>query len=440
MTIPYIMGRDSITVAVNGATSTVREGQANYAALREAIKSKDWDAIPDLLTPAKAVETFGAGNIKIVNGEVTMNGRVLRNGVTARILQMVAEGFDAAPLMKFLENLMANPSKTAVDELYDWLEGTSLPITEDGYFLAYKKVRDDYLSFYDGKTSNRVGETPNMPRNEVNDDRDQTCSQGLHFCSMSYLGSYYGGQGRVMILKINPADVVSIPSDYDFAKGRAWQYLVIGEHEGGEKTEAFDTPVVSATGAPVYGTVRKAAAAPVTAVLGVEFGTVARAELVNQAVKAAMSSSVAHLSAAVSGAQARVDGFDDAWSNAAPDLSRSRSTNAREVVAYAQAYFEGYDKCMGATTQAATSTVDHSLADDYDWETDEERAEINKLLNSVKDPATTRHGSENGYDDGHDDGYNDARLGNKFNLSRALGSGKGYRAAYVEGYLDSYSA
>lgn len=436
MTIPYIMGRDSITVAVNGATATVREGQANYAALREAIKTKDWDAIPDLLTPAKAVETFGAGSIKVVNGEVTMNGRVLRNGVTARILQMVAEGFDAQPLMKFLENLMANPSKTAVDELYDWLEGTLLPITEDGYFLAYKKVRNDYLSFYDGKTSNRVGETPNMPRNEVNDDRDQTCSQGLHFCSMSYLSQYYGGQGRVMILKINPADVVSIPSDYNNAKGRAWQYLVIGEHKGGETKEAFDTPVVSATGAPVYGSVRKQAAAPVTSVLGVEFGTVARAELVNQAVKAAMTSKG---SVGVNVPQARVDGFDDAWNGDAPNLARVSSSNAREVVEYATAYFDGYDKCMGAS-KAGVIKTDHAEADDFDWHTDEERAAIVDLLNSVKNATTTRHGGDRGYADGKADGYSDSRMARKFNLTRALGSGKGYRTAYIQGYLDNYSS
>jgi hypothetical protein len=45
-----------------------------------------------------------------------------------------------------------------------------------------------------------------------------------------------------MIVKINPADVVSIPSDYNNAKGRACRYEVIGEHTS-ETTEAFRTPV-----------------------------------------------------------------------------------------------------------------------------------------------------------------------------------------------------
>jgi hypothetical protein len=32
-----------------------------------------------------------------------------------------------------------------------------------------------------------------------------------------------------MLVKINPADVVSIPSDYNNAKGRTWKYEVVGE-------------------------------------------------------------------------------------------------------------------------------------------------------------------------------------------------------------------
>jgi hypothetical protein len=32
-----------------------------------------------------------------------------------------------------------------------------------------------------------------------------------------------------VIVKINPADVVSIPADYNDAKGRTWRYVVVGE-------------------------------------------------------------------------------------------------------------------------------------------------------------------------------------------------------------------
>ena len=75
-----------------------------------------------------------------------------------------------------------------------------------------------------------------MARNKVNEDKDQTCSHGLHFCGRGYLGSYPGS--RTVILEINPADVVSIPSDYNNHKGRCCKYTVIGELENGYDAES----------------------------------------------------------------------------------------------------------------------------------------------------------------------------------------------------------
>ena len=122
---------------------------------------------------------------------------------------------------------MANPSYRAVNELYGFLEKNNLPITPDGHFLAYKRVRDDYKDVYSGTMDNSIGKIVEMERNLVNDDKNQTCSSGLHFCSEGYL-NHFGGD-RTVIVKINPRDVVSIPTDYDNSKGRACRYEVIGE-------------------------------------------------------------------------------------------------------------------------------------------------------------------------------------------------------------------
>jgi hypothetical protein len=87
---------------------------------------------------------------------------------------------------------------------------------------------------------NSVGKVVEMERNRVDDDKTQTCSTGLHFCGMSYL-NHFGGE-RTVIVKINPRDVVSIPTDYNEAKGRACRYEVIGEL-GVNPEEAFTAPV-----------------------------------------------------------------------------------------------------------------------------------------------------------------------------------------------------
>jgi hypothetical protein len=57
---------------------------------------------------------------------------------------------------------------------------------------------------------------------------------------MSYL-NHFGG-ARTVIVKVNPRDVVSIPSDYNGAKGRTCRYEVIGEL-GVDPAAAFDKSV-----------------------------------------------------------------------------------------------------------------------------------------------------------------------------------------------------
>ena len=76
----------------------------------------------------------------------------------------------------------------------------------------------------------------------VDDNQNNTCSSGLHFCSQEYLSSFGDSSSRTMILKINPRDVVSIPTDYNNSKGRACRYEVIGEL-GVNPEEAFTAPV-----------------------------------------------------------------------------------------------------------------------------------------------------------------------------------------------------
>lgn len=174
----------------------------------------------------------GTGYVYIHEFEMKVE---LHEAITERVLKMSAQGFDPQPMINFISNLYSNPSKVAVDELFLFIAQSDLPITEDGCFIAYKIVRQDYLDIYTGTMDNSVGKTLMMPRNMVDDNRNNTCSQGLHFCSRNYLrhyGSGSRGADRCLLVKINPMDVVSIPSDYNNAKGRTWLYEVVGEIEG----------------------------------------------------------------------------------------------------------------------------------------------------------------------------------------------------------------
>jgi hypothetical protein len=74
---------------------------------------------------------------------------------------------------------------------------------------------------------NSPGKTVTMPRNQVDEDDQRTCSAGLHVCSKSYIGHFGSGSDRIVSVKVHPRDVVSIPVDYNDAKMRTCGYVVL---------------------------------------------------------------------------------------------------------------------------------------------------------------------------------------------------------------------
>lgn len=247
MSFPYIVQGSNITVVIGSKPHTISKSHITYQKVLDAIKASDWDLVKNIIEPVKVVLNYGKGNVSVQGDQLYWKGKPMNNGLATRMIGMLQDEFPIEPMVNFMENLMTNPSKRAVTELYGFLEKNNLPITPDGHFLAYKKVRNDYLDIHSGTMDNSVGKVVEMERNEVDDNKDQTCSTGLHFCSQEYLPHFGGGDSRVVIVKINPADVVSIPSDYNNAKGRACRYEVIGEigNEGDKIDNAFDKPVQS---------------------------------------------------------------------------------------------------------------------------------------------------------------------------------------------------
>jgi hypothetical protein len=240
MSFPYLIQGNNIVVVINNQPHTISRTHITYDKVLNAIKAGDWATVQDTIEPKKVVLNYGAGNVEVQGDQLFWRGREMHNALTTRMIAMLQEGFPIEPLVLFMENLMSNPSKRAVDELYGFLENNNLPITPDGHFLAYKKVREDYTDVHSGTFDNSVGKIVEMERNQVDDDKDRTCSTGLHFCSQEYLDHFSGE--HTMILKINPRDVVSIPRDYNNSKGRCSRYEVIGEL-GVSPEEAFTQAV-----------------------------------------------------------------------------------------------------------------------------------------------------------------------------------------------------
>jgi hypothetical protein len=185
---------------------------------------------------------------------VTRNGKSLPNRLSDLLLSYARQGSDSlTALGQFITRLDANPSRRSVDSLFDWIDANNLSLTADGLIVGYKGVsRDDraYKSVHSGtafvngvmhkgQIPNAVGDVITMPRNEVQDDPNVACHYGLHVGSHGYASGF--GQ-HLLTVTVDPADVVSVPTDCGAAKMRVCRYTVVAVNEAkGEYAHAVVT-------------------------------------------------------------------------------------------------------------------------------------------------------------------------------------------------------
>lgn len=143
-------------------------------------------------------------------------------------------------LVNFLERQDANPSSVSRAEMYDWLSTSGLLIAEDGRFIAYKGLTPEGTSVHagggyvdgqwvDGQVPNTFGSIISMPRRDVDDDRRRECSHGLHVGTYRHATGFVKEYQNPVIatVLVDPADVVSVPQDFNCAKMRVSSYEII---------------------------------------------------------------------------------------------------------------------------------------------------------------------------------------------------------------------
>lgn len=252
--IPHSITANSISILIDYRMRVIPSTSPNFKMIRDELRKKDpdikklkaWIDIPTFIAKVTV------GRIRISADEVYFKNEKVNNYAATRLLAHLEAGDSIEPLAKMLDKLMDNPNASLRNDLWLWIEEGHLPICEDGDIVAFKKVGPDYESFQkdtDGTTYyHKVGSRVHMPRERCDENRNATCSRGLHFCSYGYLKEYDGHTGHVVVLKINPRDIVAIPNDHQNQKGRTCLYEVIGEVPREEAQEFFHGNVVSDVG------------------------------------------------------------------------------------------------------------------------------------------------------------------------------------------------
>lgn len=263
MTVNYqvaTLGDDTFVVVVGpdgGLLTATKDSHSNFDAIVKAAIAND-TAVYDMFDTGRAISKKFAnvsdGRVSVRDGAVYFDDDLLDNAIVKQILGFHEEGESFAPLARYVENVMANPQEHSREQFYRWIENHHFPIADDGTIVAYKSVYSKgdgtYTSvsaghaFVNGvefgaKGSQRivqtVGDVVTMPRSEVAHDPNVACHTGLHAGTWEYASTFSGD--TVMLVKINPRDVVSVPHDCTSQKVRVCRYEVIGFAE--DKSEAL---------------------------------------------------------------------------------------------------------------------------------------------------------------------------------------------------------
>ncbi len=246
------MNKPSYSITNTGLTVVFSDGRpltlsasykTQYAQALDAIRNEDWSLLKDTFNLVKSLGKY-LNKVQFKDGTVTFNGKVLNNIVTKKIMEFWVNGLSVDSLVLFLENCLLNPSQKAVEELYLFLEKNNFTLTEDGCFLCWRKVDSNYKSYHPNRdgtyNTNYPGDVVKMDRSLCTSNREVCNDSGLHACAFDYLSQYQGGNGKVVLVKINPKNVISVPIDHANAKLRCCEYEVIQEVETHESVNILE--------------------------------------------------------------------------------------------------------------------------------------------------------------------------------------------------------
>ena len=224
-----VSNKGVVNCVVAGKTYTFDKNHPNYTKLVGHLIDDNVEYFEADYDVVAAIDNFCEGYIDVKNGTLQWDGIEMPELFTDRIMKMKTEGFNFQPMLEFLNNMNENPSDHAIVELFDFMQHEHLPISDDGHFLAYKAVDKDFKDKWSGTFDNSVGNVVEVDRGNVDSNRNNGCSKGLHVGSLDYVKDYGSEDGgdQFLVVKVNPMDVVSVPHDSRYQKLRCCKYEVV---------------------------------------------------------------------------------------------------------------------------------------------------------------------------------------------------------------------
>jgi len=230
-------GDGTICIFCGGKPFTVAPYLPTYGEIDRALKGGEIneEVLLSLLNVRKAINEIakntsgGKVEVDLDKGEVRYDGVLFPDrALCDRIIRLMSAGQPFQYMVNFLERLGQNPNFASVMALFGFISKQGFPITPDGMILAYKGIDAEWKDCYTRKFDNSVGIVNEMPREKCDSNRRNDCSVGFHVGTHEYATGF--ARGHVVLVEIDPADVISVPSDELTWKMRCCKYKVIADH------------------------------------------------------------------------------------------------------------------------------------------------------------------------------------------------------------------
>ena len=212
---------------------TVNESDENYNKIKKLLNGKSKNklkTIEKLINTPMNTITEAISEVKgfsINKNVITYNGDAVEPFFGSKILEFRNAKKPYEYLLKFYERVNQNPSTNSRKQLFKFLTHNEFPFTEDGCFIAFKSIKQNFTDHHSGKMDCSIGTIAEMPREQVQDDPNSACSTGLHIGTFKFANDFGGNNNIMVAVLVDPKDVVSVPHDSHHQKCRCCRYKIL---------------------------------------------------------------------------------------------------------------------------------------------------------------------------------------------------------------------
>lgn len=249
-------------------TISIPSTHARWDEIQEAVEAYMADLTPEgnealaetiirLMVPVREVgkrliqvQGLMQGRMTLQDNKLFVDGDPMDPALEGHILRMVREDGSLKgdrnwrSFAKFVENLYSNMNEHVRQQLFGWLSyentyGRGFTITADGCFIGYKGcagTAEEPVSRHrgpavvdgvpmNGAIPNKPGSIIELARSQVQFDPAVGCASGLHVGTYAYASGW--ARGVLVTVKVNPRDVVSVPTECEAQKIRTCRYEVL---------------------------------------------------------------------------------------------------------------------------------------------------------------------------------------------------------------------